>query len=123
MADFVPRDPGAPTGATVSNLAQNTAGVIRGPKQEPSAEGHKVVVDVAANGAFRLNVFFSPDGSAWYIASQTTAGGVSVDGGQANYTNSARLDITWGYVYKIEIYNISAGPINYAYNIRDYTVT
>lgn len=105
-----------------TGLADATAAIIRGRKTCKDRQRMRLLVSVAATGAFRLNYLFTPDGgTSWMIGKSVTASTVTVDGGTALYVKSAQLDIHIGYDYKIEIFNIAGGSNDYAFEVREFT--
>lgn len=81
-----------------------------------------LVVSVAATQAFTLDYQFTTDaGATWYIGSQIASSTVTVDGGVAGNTQSARLDIQVGYQYRVQLYNNSGSTLAGAYEWRLYS--
>ena len=81
-----------------------------------------IVVDAAANQAFNLDYQFTPDGgTTWLTGDQVASTTVTVDGGTAGYTQSARLDISVGCQYRIVLYNTSGSALSGAYEWRIYS--
>lgn len=107
-----------------TGLADGSAAIIRGLKECRDREARRLVVNVAATKAFRLNYLFTPDnGATWCIGHTVTASTVTVDGGTSGYVKSATMDISIGYDYKIEIWNAvgDASTLNYVYELREYS--
>jgi hypothetical protein len=81
-----------------------------------------ILVCCVATEAFNLDYQFTADGGAtWEIGSQVASSTVTVDGGDAGYTQSARLDLIVGYQYRVQIYNNSGSTLNGKYEWRLHT--
>lgn len=110
-------------GGSATGLPNATASILLGPKQNTGQEATGIVLNIAATGTFRLNYLFSNDGgTSWLVGHQESSTTVTVDGGTASYTESAAVDISVGYHYKLEIYNTSGGNIDYKYEVREYAI-
>jgi len=113
---------GGTHGGASTGLGGTTAAILVGFTNVKGEQGRKLTLRVAATGAFRLNLFFTPDGGTnYYIAKQVTSAAVTVDGGTASYTSGASLDEFLSSNYKVEIYNTTGGNIDYAFDFREYT--
>lgn len=81
-----------------------------------------IVLNVAATHSFDLNYQYTTDGgTSWYIGDQVASGTVTVDGGVANYTNAATINIQLGYQYRFQIYNNSGSTLDGTYEWRLYS--
>lgn len=128
-------------GAGVFSAIATAGGIVLCPPQNPgidsrtgvpyytplwfSANGRgslALVVNVAADHAFTLDYQFTPDGgTTWYIGYQIASSTVTVDGGVAGNTQSARMDIQVGYQYRVQLWNASGSNIAGAYEWRLYS--
>ena len=81
----------------------------------------RLIVRVAATGAFRLNyVSSSDDGTTNYVIKQVAVTTVTVDGNTASFTKIAELDVPVAADGQVQIYNASGGDIHYFADVREY---
>lgn len=103
--------------ATITNILAGDFVVLMGPIQWPYRQSVKQVVNVQANGAFRLDYQFTTDfGTTWYTGRQIASTTSSADG--TTTTNQAHAKWEPGWFYRVIIFNSGASPINAVYDKR-----
>ena len=105
-----------------TGLGTATAATIRAKKTCKDRQSMRLIVRASATGVFDLNYFFTPDGgTTWCIGKQVPSSTVTVDGGDAGYTQNAILDVAIGFDYKVELYQATGVDITYAFELREFS--
>lgn len=106
----------------ITNLAKNAQVTVWGWRECHDREGLGLIFRAAASRAFHLNYFFTPDdGVSKEIGVQVASTpGTHLDGGASSYTHIAALQMSVGYLFRVEIANPNNQDLAVGYEYRLY---